>query len=116
MLLPDWRRIPAPPKRLITNPRAVLLPPLMVNPFTPDPALLPFNSMIGVPANPGCVVPSMVTGPVMVGKADSGAMVCTPEPMAKVIVSGPGFALALSRVQRSEPMPLSLVLVTVYRG
>ena len=65
-----------------SEPRTVLPPALIVNPSTPlTPALVPFNSMIGVPAKPGCVVPSMITGLVIVGKALVGAIVCKPLPM-----------------------------------
>jgi hypothetical protein len=39
-----------------------------------------------VPPKPGSVVPSMVTGSVIAGKADRGVIVCTPLPgMLKVI-------------------------------
>src|SRR5216117_2826843 len=50
----------------------------------------------------------------MGAKTDAGAIVCTPAPgMLNVIVSAPGFALASRIACRSEPAPLSLVLVTV---
>src|SRR4051794_2246057 len=55
----------------------------------------------------------MTTGPVTVGRADVGAMVCTPELlMLNWIVSVPASALASRMACRSEPLPLSLRLVT----
>ena len=69
--------------------------------------------MIGVPLKPGCVVPSMTTGSVMVGRAEVGLMVFTPLPMPKAIVSSPGVMFALRMAWRSDPRPESLVLVTV---
>ena len=55
----------------------------------------------------------MTTGSVSVGRADSGAIVWTPVPgMLKVIVCTPGVALASVMTWRSEPVPVSLVLVT----
>ena len=78
------------------------------------PALVPFSSITGEPVKPGCVVPSMVTAPVIVGRAESGDMVCTPEPgMLKVIVSVPVISFASSIACRNNPTPLSFVLVTV---
>ena len=64
-------------------------------PFTPFTALSPTQLMIGVPA-PGWVVPSIVTGSVIVGSADSGLIVCTPVPgMSKSIDWRPEPASAL---------------------
>jgi hypothetical protein len=42
------------------SPRIVLFADSMLIPF-PPPAPAPFSSTIGLPANPGWVVPSMVT-------------------------------------------------------
>ena len=70
--------------------------------------------MIGVPENPGWLVPSIVTVLVIAGRAVAGLIVCTPEPgMSKSIVSAVDAALAFRIAWRSEPGPLSLVLVTV---
>src|SRR3989442_1046307 len=56
----------------------------------------------------------MVTGSVMYGSDESGVMVCTPVPeMLNAMRSVPAVPLALVMAQRSEPSPLSLVLVTV---
>src|SRR5262249_50086612 len=55
----------------------------------------------------------MMTGPVTVGRADVGAMVCTPLPlMLNWIVSVPEAALAWRMAGRGEPLPELLVLVT----
>ena len=58
-------------------------------------------------------VASSVTGSVMPGSADDGEMVfAPPPPMLKAITSAPRCELALEIACRSEPLPLSLVLVT----
>ena len=69
--------------------------------------------MSGEPAKPGWDAPSSITGTVIVGSADSGVIVWTPAPgIAKLIVCRPEAALAFRIACRSEPGPLSLVLVT----
>src|SRR5262249_23958079 len=56
----------------------------------------------------------MVTGSVMAGRADVRLMFWIAEvAMLKRMVSLPGLALASRTAWRSEPRPLSLVLVTV---
>src|SRR6266496_4760881 len=56
----------------------------------------------------------MMIGSVMVGRADEGLMVFTPEPgILNAIVSVPAFALASRIACLKEPAPLSFVLVTV---
>ena len=50
--------------------------------------------MRGDPANPGCVLPSIVTASVRGGRALDGAIDATPLPIEKVISSGPGVAFA----------------------
>src|SRR5690242_7044885 len=57
----------------------------------------------------------MMTGSVMAGSADSGAIVWTPVPgMLKAIVSSaPTLAFASTIACRSDPAPLSFVVVTV---
>jgi hypothetical protein len=64
---------------------------------------------------PGCVYPSMTTGVVIVGRTVSGLMVLTPVPgMLNWIVLGPGVAaFEATMAARSEPVPVSAVLVTV---
>ena len=57
--------------------------------------------MIGVPEKPGCVVPSMTTGSMIVGSGESGAIDFGPEPITKRIVSVPAFALAALIASRS---------------
>jgi hypothetical protein len=103
-------------KRLITSPRTTLLPALISKPpaMTPAkfPAFTPFISMRGVPAKPGWVVPSIVTGSVTMGSGDCGAMVCGPLPMPKLMMSTPALTFASRIAWRNEPEPLSLVLVT----
>src|SRR5262245_34845440 len=102
------RRIPFPPlagnavrNRLITRPVTRLPPPEIRSPFEPAPARDPSISMIGVPAKPGCVVPSIVTGSRIVGSADVGWIVLAPDPIEKRIVSVPGVALAALIASRS---------------
>ena len=89
--------------------------------------MLPFNSINNAALSPsgivfvlvpGCVVPSMITGSVMPGSAEAGMMVWTPAPeILKWISSGTplllAVALALEMASRSEPAPMSRVLVTV---
>ena len=55
----------------------------------------------------------MMTGSVIGGNAVVDMIVCTPAPgMLNVIVSSRGVELAQSIAARSEPGPLSFVLVT----
>ena len=61
---------------------------------------------------PGCVVASIVTGSLIVGSVDKGVMVCTPEPIAKLIVSGPALLFEFTIACLSDPAPLSFVLTT----
>src|SRR5215467_9129219 len=57
----------------------------------------------------------MTTGDEMLGREDGTSIVCTPLPgMLKWIVSVPTLALASVIACRSDPAPLSAVLVTVY--
>ena len=81
------------------------------------PAPVPFNSISGVPAKSGSVVPSMITAPVIVGRALVSEMVWPPATsgaaMLKVIVSVPAKALASRIACRNDPAPELLVLVTV---
>src|SRR5436305_10496624 len=106
-------------KRLMTKPRTVLLPASICRPLAFAPALVPFNSMIGFPAKPGCVVPSMMTGSVIAGRGEGGRIVCAPAPILKLIVSVPTVLLAVMIASRSEPgvgfalLPLSAVVVTM---
>ena len=94
--------IPLPPKRLITSPFTVLLPAVIDSPFTCAPAFVPSSSIIGVPAKSGSLVPSIITGSVIVGRALPGLMVCGPAPaMLKLIVSVPARALASSMAARN---------------
>ena len=64
--------------------------------------------------HPGCVVPSMITGSVIVGRKLVGAIVCTPAPgMLKWISSNvPVLAFASRIAWRSDPAPLFAVFVT----
>ena len=66
---------PPVPKRLMAKPRTVELLAVMKMPFAVAPALVPFSSMSGELAYPGCVVASSATGSEIVGSADSGAIV-----------------------------------------
>ena len=87
--------------RLMTSPVTRLSPAVMYRPLAPTPALEPSISMIGVPAKPGCVVPSITTGPTIVGSAESGTIDFCPEPITNRIVSVPAFALAALIASRS---------------
>ncbi len=73
----------------------------------------PLTLMSGRPANPGCDVPSIVTGSVTSGSIDSRTIDCAPVPIAKSISSGPSLALAISIASRSVPGPESSADVTV---
>ena len=56
----------------------------------------------------------MTIGLVIVGNAEVGLIVCTPDPgMLKAIVSVPAFAFVSSIACRSEPWPESSMFVTV---
>src|SRR5437660_216307 len=80
------------------------------------PVLVPSISTIGRPAKPGCVVASMVSASVISGRAEAGVIVCGPEPILKLIVSGPTFRLASIIACLNDPGPLSLVLLTRIGG
>ena len=100
-------------KRLMTRAFTVLPPAVIAKPLAPTPALVPFSSINGEPENPGCVVPSIITGSVIKGSADSGVIVCTPAPgMLKMIVFKPAQLFTSSIACRSDPAPLSAVVVT----
>ena len=72
---------------------------------------MPFSSMIGSPAKPSCVVPSMITASVIGGRAVVGAMVCRPAPgISKMIRSGPPmlpvlFAASMASCSEMRPSP-----------
>src|SRR6266853_6968967 len=77
----------------MTSPLTVLAPALIANPFPL--ALVTSISIIGLPAKPGWVVPSMITGSLIVGSTDAGAIVCTPAPaILKAMKSVPGVTFA----------------------
>ena len=81
---------------------------------TSSTALMPAFSGFVLTLEPGCVYPSMTTGPVMSGSTEVSVIVCTPAPgMLNAIVSGPAAALASSNAWRKLPAPESLVFVTV---
>ena len=65
-------------------------------------ALVPSSLISGVPAKPGCVVPSMSISVEIVGSALAGVIVCNPPaPMLKVMASAPARALASWMAARS---------------
>src|SRR5260370_37979602 len=81
------------------SPLTVLAPALIANPFPL--VWVASSAIIGLPAKPGWVVPSMITGSVIVGSADAGAIVCTPAPaILKAMKSGPGVAFARASAPR----------------
>ena len=59
-------------------PRKEIVPPVPTKPSKPPGLFNPVNSMMGVLAYPVAVVASMVTGALIVGSADNGAIVLTP--------------------------------------
>src|SRR5262249_40187203 len=68
----------------------------------------------GVPAKPGWLVPSIVTGVLRPGNTVLGAMVCTPDPgIAKSIMLGPAVLLESGIACRSESIPKRLVFLTM---
>ena len=67
---PPEMKIP-PANRLITSPRTVL-PPAPMESATSFPDWLPSSSMIGLPAYPGWVAPSMIAGSSIDGRPESG--------------------------------------------
>lgn len=90
------------------------------------PAIAPLSTMSSVGGQaaqvaPGCVNPSMITGPVSAGSALVGLMVLTPAPaMVNAMVSDPAAAFAALMASRSEqwaalqaPSSTSLVELTV---
>src|ERR1051325_1234988 len=96
----------------MTNPRMVQLVVSNRSPTLDEPALAPLISIKGARTKPGWVVPSMMTASVIEGNAEPGVMVCAPVPIWKLMVSTPLVALASRMAWRSEPAPLSLVVVT----
>ncbi len=62
---------------------------------------------------PGCDVPSIETGTVMLGSGDKSEIVWAPVPMSKSIVFDPGVAFESRIACRNEPAPESLGSVTV---
>src|SRR2546430_1078130 len=94
----------------MTSPVIVLFPPRMNRPGRSCPpgvfatAVAPFSSIIGRPANPGCVVPSIITGSELAGHGSSDWGLQTISPQSElpwpassdpVIIDGttqPGFA------------------------
>jgi hypothetical protein len=77
-------------------------------------ALWPLSSITGLPSYPGCVVPSIVTGAVMGGSAvlSTSSLFAGAPGILNLMMSWPGVLLALRIAVRSEPIPLSLVVVT----
>ena len=74
-------------------------------------------SICGVPAKPGCVVPSIVrpASTLTLGRLLARAIVCGPVPgMLNAIVCGPAAPLASVSAWRSDPAPASAMVVTVY--
>src|SRR3954468_7326151 len=76
----------------------------------------PWSMTIGIRvlvSKPGWVVALIVSGAVIGGRLDASAIVFTPFPtMLNVITSAPAVALASMIAWRSDPAPVSLVVVT----
>ena len=109
---PPMMRMPSALKRLIRSERSVTGPAARRRPSVPLVLEMPFSSMTGEPANPGCVDPSMTSSSVTVGRELVGKIVKPPDGMLKEIVSGPGDALASRMAWRRVPAPFSLVATT----
>src|SRR5581483_4681441 len=65
-----------------------------VRPSVLAPAAPPSTVISGSPANPGCVLPSIVADSVIAGSRVAGAIVCAPEPIENAIRSSPADAFA----------------------
>jgi hypothetical protein len=102
--------MPLPWKRLITRLFTVLEPPVMLRPAPVTAA--PLSSMSGAPAKPGWVVPSIVSGCVIVGRTLRSVIDCAPVPIANVMVSAATVSSASAIAFRREPFPLSRLFVT----
>src|SRR5438132_11585538 len=76
-LIRNW--IPSELKLLMIKPLTVLLPAVISSPYV-EPALAPFNSIPGEHVTKQLAVPSIVTGCVIIGSADVGLIVLTPDP------------------------------------
>ena len=85
---------------------------VMLSPLLPAPAPSPRRSTSGAAVQPGCVWPSIVSWPVMVGKTEAGVMM-QPAPgqlgNANAAKSVPGQALASMIAARSVHWPAVLV-------
>ena len=96
--------MPSRPKRLITNPRTVLPPELIVRASTPPPEPRPFSSMIGVPEKPSWLVASRMTASVIAGSAAVMEIDCgPPPPIEKFAVWTPTIAFELRMNCRNVP-------------
>ena len=101
---------PSPPKSRITKPR-IVLPSAVLLKTRPSPvkALSPSRMIAGrlpLAAKLSSVVASIVTVPVIVGKADESVIVWVPVPeMLNSIESAPILALASRIACRNEPAP-----------
>src|SRR5262245_10513079 len=99
----------------MTNPVIALslAPPVITKPSAPAPALAPLSSTIGVDTNPGCVVAMRYVGAVIAGSGEVGWIVNGPVPgSVKKTMLKSGLAFASMMAWRSDPGPLSLVVVT----
>jgi hypothetical protein len=110
--------MPCRPNRPMASERTTDGPAPLVNcsPSAKSPASTPSRNTTGLPVNPGCVRPSIVVGPVTLGSADSGRIVCTSPAVGgrlNLISSAPASVLASVIACRSEPAPASAVVVTV---
>src|SRR5438552_3060027 len=115
-----------PVNRLITRPRTVLPPALMFNALFEllTGRLSPRSSTIahgvaahGAPVYAGAVnsvAPSITTGTLMFGSAESGAIENGPAPgmLNVMLFVDPVFRFESLMAWRSDPAPLSLVVVT----
>ena len=110
----------APPNWWTTSPRTRLssLPSASTSAEAVPPASVPISSTTGWPSASasGSRLASSQTVSVMTGSAERGVRVCAPltsgAAMSKRMVSAPGRRLACAIASRSEPGPLSAVVLT----
>src|SRR2546425_387665 len=102
---------PVPLKLKMAIERTVQFGALIAKPL-PATELLPSSVIIGIPAYPGCVRPSIVTVSVIAGR--TAIILRGPDPgILNAMRSAPELALASRIAWASEPAPEDAVLVTV---
>src|SRR3954454_4182054 len=96
---PSTRR-PSTANPPIASPLTAVFDALRTSPEAVAPARSPTRTIRGAAPVPGWVVPSRAVGCVSAGKADSGAIVRVPVPMAKLIRLGAAAVAAAAALAR----------------